>query len=133
MQPDDPDSPSRIIAATLSGNPGMFDSIVPSVKVRVNLGPLTPEERDAIIKQHEASLISPETALKALGSRDVDAELIRLEDDPINRLDLIQKQVEVATSMVEAGVDLKMVAELTGLEPGVVDQMFNAVGTIVEQ
>ncbi|MCP5016150.1 MAG: hypothetical protein GY938_12900 [Ketobacter sp.] len=121
------------IAATLSGNEGMFDSIKPSVKIRVNLGPLTPEEIDAIIKKFEAGLMSRDTALQALGSRDVEAEVLRIEEDPSSRLDLVMKQVEIATGMVENGVDFAVVAELTGLDEDLVTKMFSAENNVVEQ
>lgn len=121
------------LAAALSGSPGMFDEIKPQVKLHLNLGPLTSEERESIIKQYEAGLLSRETALHMLGSRNIDVEIQRLTEDPVKALDLLMKQVEVATSMVEAGVDFAVIGELVGLDPAVVERMFDATNNIIEQ
>ncbi len=121
------------MAAALSGNPDMFNAIRPQVKIHVNLGPLTSEERESIIKQYDAGLLSRASALQMLGSRNVDVELQRLEEDPVASLEILQKQVEVATSMVEAGIELEVVAELVGLDAELVERMFDATNNVIEQ
>lgn len=66
------------LAATFVGSPDRFAELRCEVGCLVDAGPLSSDERDAIMAQHEKGLLSAETAMAQLGVEDTDAELARI-------------------------------------------------------
>jgi hypothetical protein len=66
------------LAAHLCGRSGAFEGLRSTVNTRLYVGPLSSEDRKAIIEMYKEKLISRETAMSLLEVEDVDAELARL-------------------------------------------------------
>ena len=67
------------LAAIFMGQPGRYDDLRCEFGAIVDAGPLSPEDRQQIVAEYEADLISPETTLSRLDVDDVDAEIARVE------------------------------------------------------
>lgn len=65
------------------------------VDVHASAGPLAPDEKRVVIEQYQAGVMSRETAIVMLGTEDVDAEILLLDEDKSSQLDILQKQGEV--------------------------------------
>jgi hypothetical protein len=61
-----------------------FGLIRAACNVQISTGPLTPEERAAVMDMVEKEMLSLETAMQLLGVEDVDAELSRLAQEAAN-------------------------------------------------
>jgi hypothetical protein len=61
-----------------------FGLIRASCDVQMSTGPLTPEERQAVMDMVEKEMLSLETAMQLLGVEDVDAERSRLSQEAAN-------------------------------------------------
>lgn len=65
-------------AAAISGQPDRYAALRCEFAAQVDPGPLTADERNEIIKEYEAGLLSRETAIARLGGDDPDAEIARI-------------------------------------------------------
>ncbi len=63
------------MAATFSGKPDYFSRLDIAADTKLDLGVITPKEKQAVRDDLEAGLISKRTAMKLIGIEDVDAEL----------------------------------------------------------
>lgn len=61
-----------------------FGLIKAACDIQVSAGPLTPEERQAVMDMVEKEMMSLETAMQMLGIEDVDAERSRLQQEAAN-------------------------------------------------
>lgn len=98
------------------GQPSILDKYRVAVTLRVDPGPLTPTEQQAIVTAQQAGVISRATALSRLGVEDVEAEIERLDADATARLTLRAKQAEVMAAFYNAGATLEVAAKLAGLD-----------------
>jgi hypothetical protein len=68
-------------ASYLNNRPGAFDGLRSVVQARLYVGPLSSEDRKAILEMYKDKLISRPTAMSLLEVEDVDAELALLNAD----------------------------------------------------
>ncbi|MCP4421857.1 MAG: hypothetical protein GY805_35030, partial [Chloroflexi bacterium] len=69
------------MAATFSGKPGYFSKLTVSADTKLDLGVITPSEKQAVRDNLAAGLISKRTAMKLIGIEDIDAELALIEEE----------------------------------------------------
>jgi hypothetical protein len=84
------------------------------VTVRLNPGPVTPDEQRAINERVDAGQLSPETGMALQGVEDVPAELARYQASDVGRLTLLIKRLEATKAATDAGAGLSAAAKLAG-------------------
>lgn len=102
-------------AGELSGNSGRYTELRPTVQVMIDPGPITGDERRAIIESYQAGLISKRTAIKALGIVDAEAEIAELDKEAAQSLPALQGQADVIHRLSQAGAGLYAAALAAGL------------------
>jgi hypothetical protein len=101
-------------ASYLNGRAGAFDGLRSVVQARLYIGPLSAEDREAILKMYEKKLISRPTAMSLLEVEDVDAELALLNADEEAAQ---QRQTQtLAAALVANRARMASGAASTGLE-----------------
>ena len=105
------------MAEALAGTPGALTSLVRiDVECRLDTGPIDPAERAA----NEASIgktISQPTAMSRNGVDDIDAELIRMREDPLARAVLFRAQADALQSATNGGMSVETAAVALDLDP----------------
>jgi hypothetical protein len=102
-------------AEALRGEPGRFTSkLRAQVSVYINVGPVTPEQRAALIAAFEKSIISRETAQELMGVEDVDSENDRIAAQPGQGIDLAIRQANAFKMFREAGLPAGIAAKRAG-------------------
>ena len=87
-----------------------------SVQVHINLGPVSPEERTAILEMLKAGALSLPTALTMLQIDDVSGEIERIRSQPESQRATLKEQAEIGGMLISQwGLDVVTVAELVGL------------------
>jgi hypothetical protein len=101
-------------ASYLSGRPAAFEGLRSVVSARLYIGPLSSEDRKAIIEMYKEKLISRETAMSLLEVEDVDAELARLnaEEEAAQARQtrtlaaaLVQQRAKIASGTASTGLE----------------------------
>ncbi len=104
------------LAEAIAGTPGKYTNVVRAqVAVKLDAGPLTPEERGAI-ESSIGKTISQETAMLLLGVDDVDAEKAKMAGEPLARATLGKAIGDALTSLTSPGATLAGAAAFLGLE-----------------
>jgi hypothetical protein len=94
------------VAGEFSGQPGKFDRLRADVNVRVNPGPLSPDEKRVILEQYKEGVWSLQKTLTLLGEEDVAAELARLAIEGEQSLEQLEQRVDI----------MAKIAAITGIE-----------------
>lgn len=111
---------SLALASQYAGQSNRYASLRVSASCRVDGGPLTSEERDAIMKMAQDGFLSRETAMAWLGVEDPDGEIEKIKGD---RRALTLKQVqEMLDALTRAGITISPeqeveLTEMAGLTP----------------
>ena len=103
------------------------------VNVRVNPGPLSPEERAQNAADVAAGLMSDETAMLAAGIEDVAAERARIAASPLGALAQAEKQAVVLRAWLDADAPLPFAAEKAGLDEEEAAKLVNRAEIVVTQ
>lgn len=102
------------LAAAMSNEVGDFlKTYRIEVNVTIDSGPLSPDERRAIVEEVKAGLMSKTTALAKLGHDDADAEMDRIDESPLGRLAILKERMAVLNEMTRA-FDLAAAAKFVG-------------------
>lgn len=102
----------------LRGEPGRYTSkLRAQVSVFINVGPVTPEQRNALIAAFEKSIISRETAQELMGVEDVDSENDRIAAQPGQGIDLAIRMANAFKMLRDAGLPAGVAAEQAGYSP----------------
>lgn len=85
-----------------------------NVECHINPGPLTPEERQAVIALYEAGIIPLEDAQIMLGIEDVDAVAQKLRAERDQSLSLLLDRAKIINELASAGAGIESAALLAG-------------------
>lgn len=104
------------MAEAILGTPGKYtDALRVVYTVRVNAGPVDPEEQAQIQAQVDGGLRSKEGGQSAIGIADVDAENAVIASQPGASLDLVTRQAAAMDALMAVGVSLEAAAKLVGM------------------
>ena len=107
-----------LLACYLAGDTARLDAIKTQLRVNVNCrlspGPLTPEERQAVIALYEAGIIPLETAQILIGIEDIDAEAQKLRAERDESLSLILERAKIVRELAQAGAGIESAALVAG-------------------
>lgn len=97
-------------AAQLAGQPGQFANVRVEFDTIVYAGPLTPEERTALLAEYREGVRSLESTMILLGEDDPAAEMLRIEQErarfnPGNEVELEQQRVGLERSKLNLELD----------------------------
>jgi hypothetical protein len=107
---------SMAMAETIAGKTGRYTSqLRAQATCRLDIGPLSADERTAIEKSIGVT-ISRETAMLLLGVEDVDAEIARINADPLARFAMGKAAGDALQSLTLAGATLDGAAAYIGIE-----------------
>jgi hypothetical protein len=102
-------------AEDLSGQRGKYtDKLRASVSCFINVGPVTPEQRAALVSAFEKSLLSRETAQELMGVEDVDSENDRIAAQPGAAIDLAIRMANSYKMLIDAGMPPRLAAINSG-------------------
>jgi hypothetical protein len=101
-------------ASYLCDRPAAFEGLRSVVQTRLYVGPLSSEDRKAIIEMYKEKLISRETAMSLLEVEDVDAELARLNAE--EEANQARQTRTLAAALVAQRARVASGAASTGLE-----------------
>ena len=87
------------------------------VTLHVSAGPVTTEDARLAVELRDKRVISQQTMMARVGVEDPAAELAAIEDDPLYRMELWSKRIEVYTKAVEAGWSAEVAAHISGMTP----------------
>lgn len=109
------------LAEALRGEVGRFtEQLRPSVSAVVNIGPVSPEEKTAMIAAFEKAVLARETVQEtAFSVEDVDAENDRIRSQPGAAIDVFIRQVNAIKMAKEAGITIEDAALEAGIAPDV--------------
>ena len=106
------------MAEAFMGQAGQFTSqLRVDFNCRVDLGPISPDEKRANDEAVKSGSLSLETAMSRNGVNDVDAELQRMMRQPGAMIQMWTRIGEALTNLTSAGLDLATAAELLDLDP----------------
>lgn len=114
------------MACQLSGKTELLASFKANYRVRVDCkldaGPITPEERTAIIAMYDAQLIDRETTQVMLGIEDIGSVNNALQRDEESNLDVLAKRVEIFNALAQT-FDVMDAVELAGLPEWMIEKI----------
>ncbi len=107
-----------LLACHLAGDRARLEAIKTQLRVNVNCrlspGPLTPEERQAVIALYGAGIIPLETAQILIGIEDVDAEAQKLRAERDESLSLILDRAKIVRELTQGGAGIESAALVAG-------------------
>lgn len=102
-------------AEALRGEEGRYtDKLRVQTSAYINVGPVTPEQRNALIAAFEKSVISRETAQELMGVEDVDSENDRIAAQPGSGIDLAIRMANAFKMLRDAGLPAGIAAKQAG-------------------
>lgn len=110
------------MASFFAGQAGYFDGITAEAACYVDTGPLTAEERAAVIELWEKGLIPTETAMSQIGIDDVAGNIEALvretsaEAGDVSALPVREKRAEIVRLLTGAGAGIEAASRVAGFE-----------------
>ena len=95
---------------------GFLDRYRVVVNLHITAGPITAAQQLQNNANVEAGTLSLESAMAANGVEDVDAEVQRIREAPEARIELVSKQAEAITRLVDAGLTWEEAALDVGID-----------------
>lgn len=114
------------LAAEISGDVEQVRGLRASVAVKLDPGPMTPEERASIQALYAANMISLEDALVLLGFDDVDAIIARLNAEIETSLEAWEKRAQILQILTQF-MDVEVAAEVIGISEEIARKMGTSV------
>ena len=106
---------ARAFATSMDEGLPELDQLRPVASPVVDLGPVDPETRRAVMEEEEKGLRSREGAMEQLDIEDVDAEVARIERQPAHVVKLHRQVQEVVLEYVREGTTYLQAAKLAGV------------------
>jgi hypothetical protein len=92
-----------------------------TVTIYINIGPVSPEERTAILEMYKAGVLSLQTALLMLQVDDASAEIERIRSQPESQQAQMKAKAELMGVFIrDCQLDQVTAAELAGFPPELV-------------
>lgn len=100
----------------LTNQPGKWTSVYRVVaQARLDAGPVGPDEREQDLAAMKEGGLSMEMLMERSGIVDVDAEMARVQADPMYKLRVQERQFEVLAKAKEADIDPTVAAKYIGM------------------
>ena len=93
-----------------------FKKLRAYVKCQLDAGPITPDERRAILEEYEAGMRSLESTQILLGIEDVDGELQKLQRERDSSLPQLQDRATAVEMLTRAGASIEGAAQVVGFD-----------------
>jgi hypothetical protein len=107
-----------LLACHLAGDNQTLQSVIDSLRVNVNCrlnpGPLTADERQAVVALFESGIIPLETAQIMLGIDDVEAEAQKLRAEREQSVSLMVKRAQIFKELTDGGAGAESAAKVAG-------------------
>jgi hypothetical protein len=115
------------MACKTANDTGLLERFKKNYRVRVDVkpdaGPLTPEERRALIELAAAGQVSKETAMVLQGIEDVSGELNKLEREAENNLAVLMERATLAGQFILNGTEPQTAYEVAGFDKKTAKQL----------
>jgi len=112
------------LAEYLMQAPGRYtNTLRAQFDVRLNVGPVEPEDRAQNLEEWKAGARSLESIQISAGIQDPTAEQMQISREPGARMDIAKRQAETAEAWQTLGASLELAAEIAGIDPEIVARL----------